>query len=191
MSHKVDVIGPISGADRERTGHGEDYHVHAADCGDCSRYGGEHWIATAASRVHVADLVFADIADENGEDASAYLSQFWFAPCLAKLPVTDTPAVEAPEHPDPPERVNLADVMRAAIDAAGTRLGDVRGAHVEPAGPGTLPGGVVQFVRGDAHGTARFNYRADTQEVDFFWGHYDLAPGAGRDDFAARVKSGT
>src|SRR4051812_43598316 len=34
---RVHVLGPISGADRERTGHVADYHVHAAGCADCKR----------------------------------------------------------------------------------------------------------------------------------------------------------
>lgn len=84
----VDIIGPITGSDRERTGHGEDYHVHADGCGDCAKYRARaaHWQLEVEDREEAAAAVFEDIMAESGEDAASYLGEFWFAPCVADLP---------------------------------------------------------------------------------------------------------
>jgi hypothetical protein len=71
-----------------------DFHVHAAGCADLARGAQREpeyrngWTIDADSRLDVANEVYADIIDENGEeDGSSYLETMHFFPCCAELPV--------------------------------------------------------------------------------------------------------
>lgn len=89
------------------------FHVHAAGCADCRHYGsgrkfgGETWpTMDVESRWECALDVYSDHMDEDpdyADNQGYWLADFWFAPCVSKLPFdTKTPeeenmSVEAPE----------------------------------------------------------------------------------------------
>lgn len=67
------------------------FHVHAAGCGDIARdpkrYGyagaGPHMTCEAASQVEVAEFIYSDIMEENGDETGeSYVDEFHFAPCV-------------------------------------------------------------------------------------------------------------
>lgn len=67
------------------------FHVHAADCTDLTRGARREpeyrngWTIDADFRTDVAIEVYADHMDENGDEPSAYVSDFYFFPCCAAL----------------------------------------------------------------------------------------------------------
>lgn len=93
---KIEIFGPNLSDQRKGQ-----FHVHAADCGDCKHYGprgkfgGETgWKIEADSKLAVSEEIHCDILGDYGltpEDAEGremlldWLSEIWFAPCI-KLP---------------------------------------------------------------------------------------------------------
>jgi hypothetical protein len=59
-----------------------DYHVHAPDCGDCSKYNGPGRTLEAESPEDLAEFWYEDIIAEQGGSGADYLGEFYFAPCV-------------------------------------------------------------------------------------------------------------
>lgn len=94
---KVRIMGPNLNFQQKGQ-----FHVHAAECGDCQRYGPSRYyggdadgeqepVVEVTSMDDVSAYIYADhlsdygltLDDEDGQELiGAWLSDFWFAPCL-------------------------------------------------------------------------------------------------------------
>lgn len=91
-THEVCVAGPNLNDQSKGT-----FHVHTADCADLRNYGpgtkeggaplDMNDYFSVSSKLELVVIVYGDILDEWETTPEAYLSDFWFAPCVQDLPL--------------------------------------------------------------------------------------------------------
>lgn len=190
-THRLTIFGPNL-TDQSKG----DFHVHAATCGDCTRYDEQGWTTEFPDRGNVVEELYSDQLSEHGDEKGYFevcYATVWFAPCCDDVPeASPASAADAPTIDIGPEDnrrdQTAAEVMQVVHEEASAQnRWDILAVAFIPM---DLETGIVRFRHGAGQfGTAWFRWHPGVKgdRVLFHHGHYDCDYPTSAKDFCERV----